>query len=99
MSNVIEFLERMGADAELRHATQDRLEAALAQAEVEPELRAALLARDLPRVTALLGASTNVCCALSIPDPDDEDRQDDDEDDGDEIHARHSGGYDAAVAA
>ena len=83
MANVIEFLEKMGADAALRHMRQDRLEAALVQSGVDAEMRAALLARDTARVGALLGANGNVSCLLA-PGRDDEDDPDDHDDD-DEI--------------
>ena len=36
MSNVIDFLERLGQDAQLRHATGIELEQALTRAGIEP---------------------------------------------------------------
>ena len=71
MSNVIDLLERMGQDARLRHASQDEVELALACAQIDPELRAAILAKDQRRIEALLGGS-NVYCAL-MPGKEDED--------------------------
>lgn len=74
MSNVIDFLEKMGQDAQLRHASQDAVQLALANAQVEPELRAAILANDQKKLEALLGGNT-VSCLLFF----DENDQDDSE--------------------
>jgi hypothetical protein len=63
MTNVIDFLERLGQDAELRRAP---LESALSQAELTPEVRSALMARDQRSLEALLGTS-NVCCMVNAP--------------------------------
>jgi hypothetical protein len=71
MSNVIDFLERMGQNAQLRHGSQSELEHALAAVEIDQELQAAILAKDHGRLEALLG-QVNVCCA-QFPDKDDED--------------------------
>ena len=43
MSNVIDFLERLGQDSGLRHAPEAVLERALSEAHMIPELRAAIL--------------------------------------------------------
>jgi hypothetical protein len=71
MSNVIAFLERMGRDAQLRHASQSEVKLALARAQIDPELKAAILAKDQQQLEALLGSS-NVCCMVSA-EVDDED--------------------------
>jgi hypothetical protein len=71
MSNVIDFLERMGQDAQLRDASQEKLVLALASSRINPELRAAILAKDQVRLEALLG-SINVCCMIN-PGKEDED--------------------------
>lgn len=63
MSNVIDLIERMGQDARLRHASTGDVELALAQAQVDPEIKAAILARDQQRLEALL-KGRNVCLAL-----------------------------------
>ncbi|MBB6243959.1 hypothetical protein [Rhodanobacter sp. MP1X3] len=71
MSNVIDFLERMGQDAHLRHASQDEVERALTGAQIDPELQAAILAKDQRQIEALLG-HCNVSCML-MPGKEDED--------------------------
>ncbi|MBB6188618.1 hypothetical protein [Rhodanobacter sp. MP7CTX1] len=63
MSNVIAFLERMGQDAQLRHASQNDVRLALAREQIDPELQAAILAKDQQRLETLLGSS-NVCCMI-----------------------------------
>lgn len=86
MSNVIDFLERLGQDAHLRDASQEDLELALASARIDPELQAAILAKDQEQLEVLLG-SVNVCCMVN---PGKED--DDEEDDAEENPSRGGGG-------
>jgi hypothetical protein len=71
MSNVINFLERMGQDAQLRHASRNEMELALAGTQIDPELQAAILAKDQSLLEVLLGGD-NVCCA-QMPGKHDED--------------------------
>jgi hypothetical protein len=63
MSDVIDFLERMGQDSAMRHASLDSV---LAQAPVSPQVRAALASRDTQALMALVG-SDNVCCMVFVP--------------------------------
>ena len=75
MSNVIGFLEKMGRDAELRHATKNEMEMELTRAEIDPELKTAILNRDQAQLEALLGARTNVVCAI-MPGKEEDDEED-----------------------
>ncbi|OOG49074.1 hypothetical protein [Rhodanobacter sp. C01] len=77
MIDVIDFLERVGQDAQLRHASQDEVELALSSAEIAPELQATILAKDQARLETLLGQVT-VCSAL-FPGNEDEEEGDEDE--------------------
>lgn len=90
MSNVIDFLERMGQDAQLRHASRNYLEATLAETQIDPELQAAILAKDQQQLEALLGQD-NFCCVQC---PSREDEDDDTEEapskESDEISSRTS---------
>ncbi|MHA6204971.1 hypothetical protein ACXU4B_11140 [Dyella soli] len=54
MSDVIELLERMGADAELRHATSEELAQVVADTQVDAALGAAIIARSTAELYALL---------------------------------------------
>lgn len=96
MSNVIDFLERMGQDAKLRYAVGEEFETALAAADIDPAVRAALVDADQSRLEALLGASANVCCMVQRPDEgegedlEEDDDLDDDEDDDDETKSQRS---------
>jgi hypothetical protein len=65
MSNVIDFLEMIGQDARLRHASQDEMKLALANMRMDSDLQAAILANDQQQLEALIGAS-NVCCMLFL---------------------------------
>ncbi len=64
MSDVIDFLERLGRDATLRRAP---LEQALHGAGLSVEVRAALETRDRHLLETVLGAN-NVCCLIHVPD-------------------------------
>lgn len=92
MTDVIDFLERMGQDAQLRHASQDEVERALTSAEMAPALQAAILARDLAQLESLLGQAP-VCVCL-FPGKEEEEEGDEDEEtpsrEPDE-DSRHSG--------
>ncbi len=91
MSDVIDFLERIGQDAELRHTSGEMLEEALRSAGIDPALRAALLGQDSRALEALLGVESTVCCLIWKEDEqeeepeeqEDEEEQEDDEKDKD----------------
>jgi hypothetical protein len=80
VSNVIDFLERFGRDAELRHASDEDMDVALTQAGIEPALRLAIAGKDQGALERLLGADTNVCCLINKPDDEEEEDDDVDED-------------------
>jgi len=73
MSNVIDFLERLGKDAQLSRANDAALAQALAEAQIDPAVREAILLRDQHQLEALLGASSNVCCMIIAPAREDDD--------------------------
>jgi hypothetical protein len=82
MSNVIDFLERMGADAALRAAGADELTRELTASGVEGDLAAAILAGDEDTLRARLAPGTFYGIQLDRekedPDPEQE-RKDDEE--------------------
>jgi hypothetical protein len=82
MSNVIDFLERLGQDARLRQGLQDEVALAIAHAQIDPELRVAILAKDQQRIEALLGQGP-LCCML-VPGKEGEEE----EEEGEEIPSR-----------
>lgn len=86
MSAVIEFLERLGSDAGLRHATNEEVEQALAEAGIEDPARATILRGDRPTLESLLDAKPNVFCGIVAPGEEKEDDGDGEkeEDGGDE---------------
>jgi hypothetical protein len=63
MSDVIDFLERLGGDATLRRAP---LESTLKGADLSAEVRVALESRDQRSLEAVLGVG-NVCCLIHAP--------------------------------
>jgi hypothetical protein len=76
MTDVIDFLERMGQDAQLRNASLDDLQQALNSAEIAPELQTAILAGNQEQLKTLLNQGP-LCVALF---PGKEDEEDGDED-------------------
>jgi orotate phosphoribosyltransferase len=84
VSNVIDFLERLGQDADLRHATDEAVAEALRNAGIEPALQAAVLDKDQRALEALLGADTNVCCMIFKKEEEEEETEEEEEDEDDE---------------
>lgn len=80
MSNVIDFLERMGADATLRAAGTDALAHELANASVDSGLAAAILAGDDTVLRDRLAPGRFYGIQLDREkDPDQEEEREDDE--------------------
>lgn len=67
MSDIIDFLERMGRDPDLRYGSSATIEHAMREAHISPELRAILARGDQASLEGLLGAATNVCCMVHAP--------------------------------
>lgn len=88
MSDAIDFLEMVGQDAQWRDASHNEMELALAHAQIDPELRAAILAKDRRKLEALLG-NVNVCC-MEGPGKNDEDEDTEDapSQDGEEVSSQ-----------
>lgn len=63
MSNVIDFLEMIGQNANLRHATRAQMETALVHAQIAADMQTAILEHDQEQLQVLVGAS-NTCCLL-----------------------------------
>lgn len=55
MSKVVDFLERMGSEAQWRNAPSDEIEQALTNAGIDTPVRDAILAKNAAAVQALLG--------------------------------------------
>jgi hypothetical protein len=93
MSNVIDFLEKWGQDARLRHATSAELEQALLRAGIEPAERVAILGADHRTLESLLGARSRVVCAIMAPEEEEVEEEDEEEDeDGEEKEKEKEGG-------
>jgi hypothetical protein len=84
MSDLIDFLERMGGDSQSRFATGPELEEALTRAGIEPSVRSAVLAADRSQLESLIGASPIVCNMINVPDEEEEEEDDEDGDEGDD---------------
>jgi hypothetical protein len=75
MADIIEFLERMGRDAQLRHAPDAVLEQAMRAAQLSASARAALMGGDRADLEAVIGREGNVCCLIHTPEPGGEEMQ------------------------
>ena len=64
MSNLIDVIEQWGRDAQWRHATDEAREAALIEAGLEPDVRAAMLGADPGVLESHLGATHSICCMV-----------------------------------
>ena len=80
VSEVIEFLERLGRDAHLRHATHEEVAQALAEAGIQDPARATILRGDRPTLESLLDAKPNVFCGI-VPAEEDDEKEDDESED------------------
>jgi len=89
VANVIDLLEKLGQNADLRYAPAAAIGEALSSAGVEPRLQSAILNKDQRALETLLGADTNVCCMVHAPDDDeDEDEDEEHEDDKESVTSR-----------
>jgi hypothetical protein len=77
--NIIEILEKLGQDAQLRHAPAADLAHALIEAGADETVRAALMGEDRRRLESLLEARHNVCCMIAHPLREDDDELEDDD--------------------
>lgn len=77
MSDIIQFLERMGADARWRHASGETLLLALDEAELDSEHRAAVIVGDVSALQALLGCLPFM--AVQLPDHEEDEEEQEDE--------------------
>jgi hypothetical protein len=80
MSNVIEFLERLGSDARLFQGAKDEIALALAEATAGE----AILARNVEELHALLKV-VPLCCFQTVPRrPDEEEEEEQEGEEGEE---------------
>lgn len=80
MSNVVDFLQRAGEDSQLRYADCDGLEQALAQTNIAPAVREALLNGDSTGLAALLGSRVELCGIIYAPQDQEEESEEQDSD-------------------
>lgn len=85
MSHLIQFLERLGADAGARQQSETDYATAVAALPVGDQARDALLARDADALGGLLGGRLQMMCILFPADGDE--KKDDDQKDGDDAPA------------
>ncbi len=82
MSNVIDFIEQLGRDAQWRHASGAAVEAAMIEAGFAPSVREAVLGEDPSALELLVGARPIICCLINHPaEEESEEEEEDDTDD------------------
>lgn len=85
MSSVIEFLEKMGSEAQWREASQSDVEIALAEAQIEAPFCEAILTRDTSKLEALLQKTPLFSIMVpGAPDEEEEEGEEDEDDDAGE---------------
>lgn len=84
MSDIIDFLEKMGADAQLRGASAIELEAAFIRAGLGSISWTAMLGMNQSRLESLLGARSSVCSLVYAPDQEEEEEGEEKEEEEDE---------------
>jgi hypothetical protein len=84
MSNVLDFLERVGQEPQLRYATRSQLLEAMARAEMDADLQSVILAGDGRALEALLGINASSCCLIHAPDDDEPEPEEAPDDGGDD---------------
>jgi hypothetical protein len=67
MTEIIDFLEKLGQDSRLRHAGCGEIRDALAHSCIDSVAAAAILARDERALAAHLAAPGAVCCLIFAP--------------------------------
>lgn len=67
MHNVLEVLDSIGRNANLRYAQPLELLAALRKAHVGAHISTAMIEGNRTELESLLGATSNVCCAIHAP--------------------------------
>jgi hypothetical protein len=90
MFDVIDFLESVGQDAQWRHADTEALGIVLTEAQIDPDLRAAILARDGRDLSFMLGKS-HFCCYINPG------KEEDEEGEGDKDKDKDNEGIDKHV--
>lgn len=93
MSSVIEFLEKLGSHAQLRHGSDEELATALDEAQIDAAASSAILAKDPSRLQELLGTEPMFIVQMPgpvIPGPGpDEEEEEDGEEDEEAPESRH----------
>jgi hypothetical protein len=79
MSSIIDFLEKMGGDAQLRHASPDDIAQALAETQIDSALGAAIIARSTSQLYALMRQGP-LFCIQTTPGKEDEKEEEGEED-------------------
>lgn len=78
MLSVIEFLEKVGSDAQWLNASQEDLQLALEEMDIEEQTRSAIMNRDAEALHALLHSSTLI--TTMVPGAPDEEEEEEEED-------------------
>jgi hypothetical protein len=89
MSVIISLLEKMGQNAALRYANAEQL--AELMADTDPALIEAVIAGDQKGLEGILGARSNIVCAVYPADEPEQEEPAEDEKEDERIHFQHAG--------
>jgi hypothetical protein len=79
VSDIIDFIERMGADAQLRGASAGELEEALEQAGLDAASWTSMMGMTQSQLESVLGARSNVCSLVYSPQKEEEEEEPEEE--------------------
>jgi hypothetical protein len=74
-SVILDFLERMGRDAQLRGASATEIQDVLVEAGLPSNLWTVISSLEPGALETLVGAHSNVCCLVYSPDKEDEEEE------------------------
>lgn len=96
MLNVVDFLEKMGSDAQWNEVSLAQMELALAEADIEGPARSAILNKDVAGLQALM--QQKLLTPIIIPGTEEE--EEDEEEDGDQPGEKdaHTSHYSSSAA-
>lgn len=75
MTDIIDFLEKLGQDSQLRHADSGEIRQALTEAGIDRLAAAAIVAGDESKLAEQLAARSDLCCLVYAPRREDEEEE------------------------
>ena len=90
MLNVVRFLEKMGSDAQWNEISMDKMELALAEADIEGPARSAILNKDVAELQVLMQQKEPVCMIIPGEEEEEEEEEEGEDEPGEKDSRRLS---------